>query len=711
MANEPGQLDRLTVLRSGGEVDATVDRLFRANKGKASIEAAKNLRKVQAASGKDTMRAGLAIKEGETKFNVRSVRDFRERFGAGKKGAVNSTPSEMASFTKADQTLRQNATIALFLELRSLTPAEQATMLGEAEVTEAVGGLNTLNSIKREALNLIARSDSVRGLFPELDTNGLDPAQKISFIESTLFPADDARFAARFGTRMREAYKKSVELPTVVTDEDRTSITQKRQLEELKFTQKAKAVTDFLNGRRIENPATGNPYTESQITDLIKNKALTPESAVDSIAFNLLGINNMSNVEFTQLKQYRIELPKSIATLGAQLEAARMALPLAKRGANLNAFLALNPTNPDVMQYRAQKAQFATLETKYTNPPNNPNLNTFNVRAKPFYDDPAVMATLAEAKQAQLTADELGMKLTLPSANLAEIQKSHDLRILQEEDLLGEMDGIIGQSILDVLEERYDVMEERMGRLMTEKAGKSEKDVKVNIMKLKKKMSENWIKYEMGGRKKKVDKAKIKNDVVHLTYSFDKEVAVKQLIARDVFDKADYAKINMVDGTNMDAPGTTILTSEQIKQVEEVFKQCGGEYRDKLFADMFAARTFGDKSINILGKDMGGGKLGFKRDEWQYMMQRYEPEITKGLETNKEASAAMKRLEAEGVKINFNLKWLMYLLTVVLGVGAGAVAIPHIAAAIPGIVAAIGGAGALPAVPAVVPGAPFTGAA
>ncbi|MFH0773804.1 MAG: hypothetical protein V1922_05855 [bacterium] len=672
---EPAQLDRLTVLRSGGETATGLDTKFKNNKGKASIEAAKDLRKVQPAGGKETMRAGLAVKEGETKFNVRNARDFKERFGAGKKGGVGSNSAEKASYHKAEQSLRENSTIALFLELKSLPAAERAQMLADASVTAEVG-LNNYGAIKDRALSLIARSDAVKGLFPELDTNSLSEAQKISFLESTLFPSDDARFAARFGTRMREAYKKSVGFESVMTDEKKAELEQQKKLEDGKKDQKIKSLKDMLGLRGVVNPIGGNPYTEADIATLVDGAADT-SVITDTLAANIF--NRPPNV-YADLRAYRVDLPNTIAKLQSQINPGRMALVrYVADPRHIN--------EPNVIAYNAATARLAALGALY--PAGNADLTAFNTGILPLIGDPAFAGLASGAKEAQMKSAEIDLHIHVRPKTTTDIEKSRDIRILQEEDLLGEIDGILGQSIADVLEERYDVMEERSGRLMQEKADKAEQDVKINIMNLKKKMSSNWIAYDPATRQKIVHKDHIKHDVTHLAYAFDKDVALKQIIARDLFPGlgGNFDRINVIDGTDMNAPANVLLTPEQLKQMEGVFTAAGTEYRDKLFADMFAARTFTDRTLNFgFGLEASFGQLGFKRDEWKYMMQRYEPEITKALEANHEAHQALQTLEAQGVKTGFNMKWLMYILAVVLGVGTGGVG----AAVIPGV-SAFGG--------------------
>jgi len=674
---EPPQLDRLTLLRSGGEIAATIDNKFKVDKGQKSIEVAKDLRKVQPAGGKETIRAGLAMKEGETKFNVRNATDFKERFGAGRKGvAPPSTPSEVASYKKAEQSLRENSTIALFLELKSLSPAEQTKMLADVTVTAELGGLHTYSTIRKEALSLIVKSDSIKGLFPELDHNGLGQEEKIRFIEYTLFPSDDARFAARFGTRMREAYKKAVGLPPVGSDEERVDIEKQIKLGKETIKIKRKQIEDILKAKNIKKIGGAN-FNSADIDAIIATGG-TPDMTGNTLIQQayLQSTPSALLADFDGMKTFA-DLPRQISEANARITAKLI-------GTNtLASYKAAHPGDPDVKDEKACTMSRLGYLSKY-GPSGTKNVQyvNFSKNFLPLLEQNSLSAVGREMRQAQIGLEDAKIKENTLPPTTVDIERTRDLRILAEEDVLGEIDGILGQSIADVLEERYDVMEERMGRLSEQQEKEKDQEVKQNILALKKKMSRNWIKYDGTTRKKTIDKKQIKNDVTHLAYHFDKDVALKQLIARDLFGMTNnYQSLNLIDGK--DGTGNVVLDERKLEIIEKVFESNGTEYRDKLFADMFAARGFMDRSFNILGLEKTWGELGFKRDEWKYMMQRYEPDITRALQTNQDASQALKSLEAQGVKVEASTKWLLYLLAIVFGGltgGLGGAVIPGIGA-------------------------------
>jgi len=684
---EPPQLDRLTLLRSGGEIAATIDNKFKVDKGQKSIEVAKDLRKVQPAGGKETIRAGLAMKEGETKFNVRNATDFKERFGAGRKGVTPpSTPSEVASYKKAEQSLRENSTIALFLELKSLSPAEQTKMLADVTVTAELGGLHTYSTIRKEALSLIVKSDSIKGLFPELDHNGLGQEEKIRFIEYTLFPSDDARFAARFGTRMREAYKKAVGLPPVGSDEERVDIEKQIKLGKETIKIKRKQIEDILKAKNIKKIGGAN-FNSADIDAIIATGG-TPDMTGNTLIQQayLQSTPSALLADFDGMKTFA-DLPRQISEANARITAKLT-------GTNtLASYKVTHPGDPDVKDEKACTMSRLGYLSKY-GPSGTKNVQyvNFSKNFLPLLEQNSLSAVGREMRQAQIGLEDAKIKENTLPPTTVDIERTRDLRILAEEDVLGEIDGILGQSIADVLEERYDVMEERMGRLSEQQEKEKDTAIKQLTMQLKKKMSKNWIEYDVNTRKKEPHKKNIKNDVTHLAYAFDKDVALKQIIARDLFagpnsaTSVQFQNLNIIDGSDMSTnpPVAHALLSEtQLDQLNKVFESSGTEYRDKLFADMFAARGFMDRSFNILGLEKTWGELGFKRDEWKYMMQRYEPDITRALQTNQDASQALKSLEAQGVKVEASTKWLLYLLAIVFGGltgGLGGAVIPGIGA-------------------------------
>lgn len=671
------QPNRLTVLRTGGEIDKTIDKLFVKDKGKEAIKVAQDLRKIQPAGGRETMRAGLTVKDGETKFNVRKTTDWKERFGAGRKGAVPpSTPSEVASYKKGEQSLRENKIIALFLEMKSLSQIEQTNMLADIQVTADMDAtLTSFSAIRKEALRLIEKSDSIKGLFPELDTNGLTPKQKMEFIEATLFPSDDARFAARFGTRLQDAYKKTVDLPLVGTDEERANVEKQLKLGEETIKVKRKQIEDILKAKNIKK--IGGVNFNSADIDAIISTGGTPDMIGNTLVQQAYLQSTPGAIlsDFDSMKKFA-DLPKQISEANARITA-----KLAPTD-TLAGYKAAHASDPDVMDERASTlsrlsylSQFGPAGTK------NIQYVNFSKNFLPLLEQNSLSAVGREMRQAQIELEDAKIKKKILPPTTADIEKTRDLRILAEEDILGEIDGILGQSIADVLEERYDVMEERMGRLSEDQQKMKEIETQNLIVKLKRKMSTNWIERKINSRTKEIHKVNIKKDVIHLAYGFDKDIALKQLIARDLYGVSNFDQLNLIDGK---APGlANPLSADQLAQINKVFESNGTEYRDKLFADMFAARGFMDRSFNVLGMEGVWGNLGFKRDEWKYMMQRYEPDITKALETNREASQALKSLEAQGVKVEASTKWLLYLLAIVFGGltgGLGGAVIPGIGA-------------------------------
>ena len=664
---EPQGIGRLTLLRSGGESAriGTLDTQFAGRNAKEAIKMGKELRKVAASNSKEAIKNVLAIKEGETHFNIRKMKDFKERFGAGKKAAL--TPEEKASQKRATDLLTDYAKMSAFLEVKAMSAAEITAYLADAQVKDAIGGALTFNELKKQALDFVVAEDNFKALFPEINLSGLSDPQKRDFVEKTLMPSEDGRLASRIGTRLQEAYKKMIELAPLANDEKKANLDQQETIEKGRFDQKVKSLKDLVTLRGILNPATGVAYTEIDITTILKGSA-DATMAADTFAQHVL---NQTPKIYADIKAYRIELPDQVMNLSKQIVPKAVAA-----GQTLPIYLAAHAADRDVIDYTVANGKFLMLEGIY-NPGGmapTPSLTSFDHNVLPLLSDPAFASLTSQGKQAELKAADMALqKLALP-ATTVDITQSHDKRMLEEEDICGLLSGILGQSIGDVLEERYDIMEERQGRLMEQNAKKAEQDVAKLVLELKKKMNENWIGHDPTTHKRTVQKDNIRKDVTHLAFTYDKDMALKQLIARDLFGIRNYDRLNIVDGT--DGAGAVLLDETKMSQLNKVFESSGSVYRDKLFADMFAARTFRDKNIRFLGMDVWQGKLGFKRAEWKYMMQQYEPEITKALQGNEEAAAAMNNLEAQGVKVDFNLKWLWYLVAIVFGGGAGAILTP-----------------------------------
>ncbi|MCX6732616.1 MAG: hypothetical protein NTV98_03695, partial [Candidatus Roizmanbacteria bacterium] len=644
---EPAQLDRLSVLTTGGESKSTLSaEASWGVRGKDSVRIATELRNVRPAGGKETFRASLALKEGETRFNLHNSPNFIKRFGGEHAGEpTKMKPEEKASFQKAEDVIKQNTLISLFLEAKRMPPAARnahlTKMLGEVGMPTA-----TYAEVRKQALATIANSSDFIAMFPEIQANfGSSPKNDIlQFIEDTLVPADDQRLASRIGTRTQEAFKKAVGLPLVGTDEERDAIEKQVNLGEKTVTEKIKFIADVLKARGIQKPGPAD-FTAAEIRGIIAAGGTPDVSGVALIQQAYLQSTPGATLANFESMRTFASLPAQITEASDRIKAKLTA------GQAMTDYIRLHPTDDDVMTHAAKTSQrlgylrhYAPSGTEFA------KYERFSKNFLPLLEQNSLTTLASETRQAQMQLEEAKIRKSILPPTTADVEKSRDIRILAEEDLLGELDGILGQSIKDVMEERYDVMEERMDRLMQDKVDKSEKNVKINIMNLRKKMSDNWIKYDQTTRKKTMDKDKIRHDVTHLTYAFDKDVALKQLIARDLFGVAHFDRINVIDGTDMNTPANSLLTPEQIKQMDSVFKEAGTEYRDKLFADMFAARGTFDRTLNLgFGIEAlpGWAKLGFKRDEWKYMMQRYEPDVTKALEANHDAHTAMKTLEGQ----------------------------------------------------------------
>lgn len=689
-ATEQPVLDRLSVLAGGGEHGVA---WTAGQRGDKAVARAEQLRKVRPAGGKETMRAGLALKEGENRFNIRSTADFLHRFGAEKGDISTMTSAEKASYQAAQKILQKNASVALFLELKTLPVADQNTMMADKDVRKAIGEKPTTTltfaEVRNKALDWIIKDPSFKGSFPEIDAHQpvLSDDQKRDFVEKTLMPAEDGRFASRLGTRMQEAYKEAVGFTAVSSDEARARMETDQRYQDLTFKEKTNQIASLLASRGILVGGT-TPITQADVENWIQTGAISADTAADVIAAKALlttpGI-------FLDVKNYRVTLPAEqkllTANLQAKLGAANIGTPPpVPLYTDVASYIAKNTTDGEVIKHVANESRIGGLKGIYDDAASaaaaHKYLTDFDSKLLDVYKDGSFAALAGDAKKAFDANSEIGRRISaLPPRN-ADIEKSRDLRTLQEEDLCGVLSGILGQSIGDVLEERYDIMEERMGRLTTEDQKKADQDIQKLVLELKKKMNENWIGFDPTTHERTVQKDRIKNDVTHLGFTYDKDMALKQIIARDLFvgktgvslTNVNFDKLNIIDGTNGANPPVQLLTPEQLKQVNEVFKLAGGEYRDKLFADLLAARTIGDRTWNMgFGLEIGGGQLSFKRGEWEQMLKLYEPEITKGLESNNEAKAALRGLEAQGVKLDHKMKWIWYVLAVLLGgwVGGG----------------------------------------
>ena len=355
-ATEQPVLDRLAVLASGGEHGK--EAAFMGNRGEKSVDVATKLRNVRPAGGKETMRAGLAIKEGETKYNWRNSKAFLDRFGSGKK-LTEMSASERASYMKARDVLQTNTIISLFLEAKGLPDNPPAIrdaflMTNKTAIKEVTGVANpNYNLIRTAALKLIVSDPSFKAMFPELQTSAMNEASMMVFTEKTLFPAEDQRMAARLGTRMQEAYKQSLQLTEIVTDEDRETYRREQNNGKLTLEQKAKQIADFLDNKGILS-ASSKKYKDTEVISWITSSGASPDGTIDSVLEKALGSTHQEFSEMVQFKDAEVNMP----TLVASFNAKHIAGPYAGSAFDIGGYLAGNPTDADVIKYKQHDAAY-----------------------------------------------------------------------------------------------------------------------------------------------------------------------------------------------------------------------------------------------------------------------------------------------------------------------------------------------------------------
>ena len=219
-------------------------------------------------------------------------------------------------------------------------------------------------------------------------------------------------------------------------------------------------------------------------------------------------------------------------------------------------------------------------------------------------------------------------------------------REVAERDLVEELEAVANNSFVEFLEEKA----REMAKKDEEKRNKESDEA---LKRFDEALSKRYIEFNSDLRKY-IHHRQITGADMRLLASGDE--GGKIIVARILFN-------------NNTLTSLATLTPEQLSQVEKIYQQKGADLRKRLMTDYFRQRTFFDRIFKFgkwFSKEVlfegGFGALTLTDAEWEQIGRHFGSEIDAALAASKQGQEILRQLKEKGININWNLKWLLYIL-------------------------------------------------
>lgn len=553
--------------------------------------------------------------------------------------------------------------------------------------------------IRKSVVDLIISDGKILEKFPDL--NGIsDEAARIAFIEEVV--ARDPRLQHIVSEELKSILSKaealvpedSVAKLAKLTD-SLTPLTalQEATTERLQTTLKNEGLTDEQNeqiAKLIELGETPDRIMR-QVSSMVKNnKNIDPNLVSYGEDLSARALHEKEVADFNnQLNQEKANVdktgspkrPSEIARLESLVRQAEQRKETAERNmeAKRNAYKARHGLTDDAA-FEGKYQEFVAVTDLLKD-------------GSPLLED----ITAAVDNQTQIASI---------NASIKEIESDPDIKSKSEafkkqsEELTSELENLISTSMGRFIEKKIIDFTADQQTILNAAAREAEKNgekwIADSTKKIKEKMKE-WGHYNPATRKMDRNRDEIIKDIRGYTVAVaNGEDGTKYLLSKVVgFNlDADSEKNELARTLTSDTSTTyETLTSEQKMQVDAVFNkktadfnrlvaEHGDTIKENLMANYIDARGFRDK--------LGLGDLTLNSVELAALEKGMGALIDDKLEKNQQSKQILENLRAKGIRPDFKMKWLLYLL---LGIGGLAVGAAGLAAV--GGVGAVGGLGAV----------------
>lgn len=623
-------------------------------------------------NGREVFREAAGIGR-ETRLSQGQIRLFEANFGAGQAeikedGSVElsdrANPTEKASYDEAQNAIQQISDVLKYFDIQRAAKQKGVTVenLLARENNELGINARQYSALREKALSHILEKGA--GIFNDAltDSSGVRISERLQreFIEKTI--ANDPILQEKITKKMKVIMDSAVALPEVVKDDE--------------------IIQAEVDRKRLNREFFGGI---GEVQKKLTEDNFTPTDAQKAELYNLIQAGRSPEIVMQKLRELTVKtLPgyKDLIALDelkqqkSSAEAARRAINQGNNNRNRNqqgqgGAAPVVPQNIQELNNRiadlATKIE-AAENYRATHPEDTTLFDLLNkkysLRNEEGPTDLNKLLSGINAKREEIKAKTDFIDHKSAEGASKKSKESKAIRLIKESELIDDLDSIIGRSLVETLEERYDKM------VITQTAVRSkeaEETKSTDTKAVEKVMDQRWIKYDKTSRNKQVNRDTITQDMRVLSYQG--EDGLKRLILGDMgFDGIDKQTALSYDLNQ--------LTDEQKKRLEDTYKTMGAKYRDKLMADFYIA----DKVQGITDiKGMKGkfkdmlpltNKMNLKKHEWQLLERNFSGALEQAIGNSTAAQEAIRNLERSGIKPDFKMRYLLYLLTGVLGVAA-----------------------------------------
>lgn len=548
-------------------------------------------------------------------------------------------------------------------------------------------GVTQFDKLREHSLDYLASHPSFKQMFPELET--VSPVERRRVIESML--VKDPRFRQLVVRNMQGLRQEARNLPQVEPEEDYKKAEEDKAkadktMKDIDTKLRARIGTSF-DTELVLPGATTYDITE-EVKDLL-SKGFKPQEIAEKIGrrFEDKILSDTAEIDFLRtLKTKQSKLDSEIAARDAYVARAKTPDPDVKATFDAN-----------VAAAEADISTFKTTSVTTASGPVSPaaifaKVDRINDLSSRLGSSIEVIKEYSDATRQLEAANSV---LTSKDSKAKRSQREMlDDRMQAEAELVGRMQDILPNAVVDLMLERHDAMTQAQKEALEKEAEKAEKDGKKETAAMIRKVAENSrtrrIHYDEAGRRKVKDSSVMESVASDMQYAIyhgepdeqGRNEGIKRLVLRDMAISGNDANGNLI---NWKTTHFDDLTDEQRAQFDEVYSRTADKYRDKLFADFFMSRGALDR--------LGFGKLGLKDHEMELIERYYGEHINKAIEGSEEAKALKQKFEQEGRAIDKKSRLWMFLAALLMTLGGGVVLATGGAALAPiGAVGLAGGA-------------------
>lgn len=659
----------------------------------------------------------------ESRFTPLDALALQEKFGGGKAKMDqegknveikngDAKPEEQALFESAQEQIQALSGCLEYISIINEAKTSGKNVDGIFEERTRQGYLKDKDykTLREKTLNyIIAKNPNVfNEAFIDKDGNQIPLNEKHDFVEGAL--AKDPIFRNSLAESLKKAAVEADNLPKVEVGEEVATLNEEKKVLDLRKD----ALTVQINSLLKEIDLNPDDEDIKNILGNISNNAsfITAER-LKTKAFDKL-IGNKNENKQVPLSHFFNQYEEAVKKM-AEKEQTKNSIALA------------SPTQQGSGRRLQNQAPDSSIFDQYVRDTGNAQKTVDTLREdwidkypKEYETYKKIMSFLAEENDEGRKIGEIGIRLNELSGTYEKLNKNKNeldqlntsvgqkerstrtTRLRKESEIIDLLDGAVGNAVADALEARYDAVHGAKSE-----AVKKEKEKKMTEeeKKITRAMESNWVSYDRKKHKKSSDRGQIQNDMRVLSYMG--EDGLKRMLLRELGwktkvgdDEVDIDKKNVFD---LDL--STALTEEQRKQLDELYSKHNTKYREKLMADFFISQSLKDKITDRLPFT---DKMGLKKHEWQLLEKNFGGALEKGMNESQGFKNYLSQLEASGIKPDFKMKWLLYMLFGLVGatalsgfaaaggIGAAAVGVKEAGAGAFNIGAALGkGVGAL----------------